>query len=109
MKKKEMGFRNLESFAQQCLLKSNAQEPKGMIKNPVSIESAVCCASEVLQEISTKSSEVSIFKVCGYTVQKQPLEVFCKKGVLRNFPKFTEKHLRQRILFGRDMRPEEQN
>ena len=28
-----------------------------------------------------------------YHVQKQPPLVFCKKGVLRNFSKFTGKHL----------------
>ena len=31
--------------------------------------------------------------------QKQPLEVFYKKGVIRNFAKFTGKHLCQRVLF----------
>ena len=31
-------------------------------------------------------------------VQKQPPEVFCKKSVLRNFAKFTEKHC-ARVLF----------
>ena len=31
-------------------------------------------------------------------VQKQPLEVFCKKGVLRNFAKFTRKHLLKGIF-----------
>ena len=31
--------------------------------------------------------------------QKQPLEVFCKKDVLRNFAKFTGKHLYQSLLF----------
>ena len=31
--------------------------------------------------------------------QKQPPEVFCKKSVLRNFIKFTEKHLRNSQLF----------
>ena len=31
-------------------------------------------------------------------VQKQFPEVFCKKGVLRNFTKFTGKHLRQNVL-----------
>ena len=31
--------------------------------------------------------------------QKQPPEVFCKKGGLRNFAKFTGKHLRQRLFF----------
>ena len=34
-------------------------------------------------------------------LQKQPLEVFCKKGVLRNFVKFTEKHLRQSLFFNK--------
>ena len=29
----------------------------------------------------------------------QPPEVFCKKGVLRNFAKFTGKHLCQRLFF----------
>ena len=31
--------------------------------------------------------------------QKQPPEMFCKKGVLRNFAKFTEKHLCHRLFF----------
>ena len=30
---------------------------------------------------------------------KQPPEVFCKKGVLRNFAKFTGKHLCQSLFF----------
>ena len=30
--------------------------------------------------------------------QKQPPELFCKKGVLKNFIKFTEKHLCQRCI-----------
>ena len=33
--------------------------------------------------------------------QKQPLEVFYKKGVLKNFAKFTEKHLRQSLFFNK--------
>ena len=32
-------------------------------------------------------------------LQKQPPEVFCKKGILRNFAKFTGKHLCQRPFF----------
>ena len=28
-------------------------------------------------------------------------EVFCKKGVLRNFAKFTRKHLCQRLFFNK--------
>ena len=33
-------------------------------------------------------------------------EVFCKKGVLRNFAKFTEKHLCQSLFFNKVARPE---
>ena len=35
------------------------------------------------------------------TVQKQPPEVFCKKSVLKNFAKFTRKHLCQRLFFNK--------
>ena len=34
-------------------------------------------------------------------LQKQPPEVFCKKSVLRNFTKFTEIHLCQRLFFNK--------
>ena len=39
--------------------------------------------------------------------QKQPTEVFYKKGALRNFTKFTGKHLRQSPVFnkGAGLRP----
>ena len=33
--------------------------------------------------------------------QKQPPEVFCKRGVLRNFTKFTGKHLCQSLFFNK--------
>ena len=33
--------------------------------------------------------------------QKQPPEPFCKKGVLRNFGNFTEKHLCQNLFFNK--------
>ena len=33
--------------------------------------------------------------------QKQPPEVFCKKDVLRNFTKFTGKHLCQSLFFNK--------
>ena len=33
------------------------------------------------------------------TLQKQPLEVFNKKGVLKNFAKLTRKQLCQSIVF----------
>ena len=34
-------------------------------------------------------------------MQKQLPEVFCKKGVLRNFAKFTGKHLCQSLFFNK--------
>ena len=39
--------------------------------------------------------------VLNYSRQKQPPEVFCKKGVLENFTKFTGKHLCQSLLFNK--------
>ena len=35
------------------------------------------------------------------SLQKQPSEVFCRKGVLRNVAKFTGKHLCQSLLFNK--------
>ena len=35
------------------------------------------------------------------TTQKQPPEVFYKKGVLKNFTKFTGKHLCQSLFFNK--------
>ena len=36
-----------------------------------------------------------------FLFKKQPPEVFCKKGVLRNFTKFTGKYLCQRLFFNK--------
>ena len=36
-------------------------------------------------------------------LQKQPLDMFCKKGALRTFVKFTEKHLCQSIFFNNEI------
>ena len=35
----------------------------------------------------------------NYVVTTAPSEVFCQKGVLRNFAKFTGKHLCQSLFF----------
>ena len=54
------------------------------------------------QVICQRSWEYSYFLwslLLELQIQKLPPEVFCKKGVLRNFAKFTEKHLCQRIFF----------
>ena len=34
-------------------------------------------------------------------VQKQPLELFCKRGILKHFAKFTGKHLWQSLFFNK--------
>ena len=41
-------------------------------------------------------------------IEKQPPEVFCKKGVSKNFTKFTGKHLCQSLFLNKvaDLRPE---
>ena len=39
------------------------------------------------------------YKTCY--IKKQPPEVFCKKGVLKNFTKFTGKHLCQSLFFNK--------
>ena len=38
-------------------------------------------------------------------VQKQPPEVSYKKGVLKNFAKFTGKHLRRSLFFNKEKKP----
>ena len=45
--------------------------------------------------------ESVIVIICLVVRQKQPPEVFCKKGVLRNFLKFIEKHLCQSLFFNK--------
>ena len=35
------------------------------------------------------------------TIQKQPVDVFCKKGFLKNFVKLTEKHLWQSLFLNK--------
>ena len=43
-----------------------------------------------------------MFPGCMHVLfQMQPPEVFCKKSVLRNFEKFTGKHLYQRLFFNK--------
>ena len=38
--------------------------------------------------------------MCGLHRSSRP-EVFCKKGILRNFPKFSGKHLCQGLFFNK--------
>ena len=46
-------------------------------------------------------SYATLNKLHRYYIQKQPPEVFCKKCVLRNFAKFTEKHLCKNLFFNK--------
>ena len=45
--------------------------------------------------------EHSVYGVRLCTLQMQPPEVFCKKGVLRNFKRFTGKHVCQNLFFNK--------
>ena len=46
--------------------------------------------------VLTKVSQTLVLDKCKYLIQKQPPEVFYKKGVLKNFAKFAGKHLYQK-------------
>ena len=53
-------------------------------------------------QIELKGREsVIIGKDLGYYTQKQPLESSVRKALLRNFAKFTGKHLCQSLLFNK--------
>ena len=60
-----------------------------------------------IKHIYTKSCFLFIYLFflwyyyCYCNIQKQPPEVFYKKGVLRNFTKFTGKHLCQSLFFSK--------
>ena len=52
------------------------------------------------------SGVVLLYSICVIRILAWPFwsscpEVFCKKGVLRNFAKFTGKHLYQRLFFNK--------
>ena len=46
-------------------------------------------------------AKISLHCILNIFFQKQPPEVFCRKDVLRNFAKFTGKHLRQSFFFNK--------
>ena len=46
-------------------------------------------------------NKFSLMRKLVYMVRSSRPEIFCKKGVLRNFPKFTEKHLCQSFFFNK--------
>ena len=57
---------------------------------------------------SKQSSLIFLLFWSWSLVRSSHPEVFCKKGVLRNFTKFTGKHLRQSLFFNKvaGLRPE---
>ena len=59
---------------------------------------------DTLTEYNNKVSQSDLGKETEFISkqrQKQPSEVFHKKGVLKNFPKFTGKHLCQSRLYNK--------
>ena len=53
-------------------------------------------------DLALDQASVMLLLSLGETwMQKQPSEVFCKKKVLRNFAKFTGKHLCQSLIFNK--------
>ena len=58
-------------------------------------------SEEKLSQAGPKKSigKQSFYSNTSYDFQKQPPEVFCKKGVLKNFTKVTGKHLFQSLFF----------
>ena len=52
--------------------------------------------------MSTNSNKIDLSEEFVVMWKKEhPPEVFCEKGVLRNFPKFTGKHLCQSLFFNK--------
>ena len=53
------------------------------------------------QKLQIQTTILKDFAHQQYESQKQPPEVLRKRGVLRNFAKFTGKHLCQRLFFNK--------
>ena len=67
------------------------------------------CLLSLLQSTATQitvSVNIFVSNICftewnRFIFRSSRLEVFCRKGILRNFTEFTEKHLCQRLLFNK--------
>ena len=60
------------------------------------------CVWRILKDLSTLENEKAIPQFVRLLFFKSSrLEVFCKKGVIRNFAKFTGKHLCQSLFFNK--------
>ena len=73
------------------------------IRNDLEIKMSVVQAREIYETNKTWLSLSYLMKCkCpNYRDRSSLLEVFCKKGVLRNFAKFTRKHLCQSLFFNK--------
>ena len=60
-----------------------------------------CVCSEILGKSLVRNNEAVHVSSNNFTDKSSRPEVFCKKGVLRNFTKFTGKHLRQSLFFNK--------
>ena len=76
------------------------------LRNCSTYNSPLCLRSNNIKSVF--DSVIIVVVVTPYPFQKQPPEVLCKNGVLRNFTKFTGKHLCQRLFFNKvaGLRPE---
>ena len=62
----------------------------------------VAASAENYRIFAFNTRHTSIMERFAKTLQKQPPELFCEKGVLRNFTKFTGKHLHQSLFFKKE-------
>ena len=88
-----------QTLSQSCLvtLLSIAFIKKAFIGQTLT-RHCIILASKIVQILTQKQkSEHKVFRF----IQKQPPKVFYVKGVLRNFKKFTGKHLCQNLFFNK--------
>ena len=67
--------------------------------NQVSLSTAFIWSQLKFWSSSYQCFAISYFLLSQFFTRSSRPEVFCKKGVLRNFTKFTGKHLCQRLFF----------
>ena len=62
---------------------------------------ATCCVVSATNELPVSSSQNKFLQTNAEPIRSSRSEVFCKKGVLRNFTKFTGKQLCQSLFFNK--------
>ena len=70
------------------------------IFNPISTSSVSFRLDYLLETVPVTNKYIEIVKVYANN-QKKPPELFYEKGVLKNFPKFTGKHLCKSLFFNK--------